>query len=47
MRTKILAIAIAMSFAMVACDSSTSSNSDAPVSSAGGVTPARVLAQRR
>ena len=39
MRTKILAIAIAMSFAMVACDSSTSSNSDAPVSSAGGVNP--------
>lgn len=28
-----------MSFAMVACDSSTSSNSDAPVSSAGGVNP--------
>ena len=39
MRTKILAIAIAMSFAMVACDSSTSSNSDTPMSSAGGVNP--------
>ncbi len=38
MRTKLLATAIAMSFAMVACESSTSASSDTPVSSAGETT---------
>jgi hypothetical protein len=38
MRTKLLATAIAMSFAMVACESSTSASSDTLVSSAGETT---------
>ena len=38
MRTKLLAAAFALSFAMVACESSTSASSDTPVSSAGETT---------